>query len=196
MSENLAAEYTQPVGTEVANGDLIPEDSEFTLKPSMKRKALESDSSELDSESELDTEVPQSTGPEYKTTSRNSEEEIAVPDEDDSEGESKVRIARKKALKLARKAEKKEQKDRKRAEKQAKKNNNSASAIKEEADESDEPFDYSEAKSVLKAEKTTANNTSATRKARFNPYALTAEGPKPARKMHGERAGKSATFKR
>ncbi|KAI0908025.1 ribonuclease H-like domain-containing protein [Ustulina deusta] len=196
MSENLAAEYTQPVGTEVANGDLIPEDSEFTLKPSMKRKALESDSSELDSESELDTEVPQSTGPEYKTTSRNSEEEIAVPDEDDSEGESKVRIARKKALKLARKAEKKEQKDRKRAEKQAKKNNNSASAIKEEADESDEPFDYSEAKSVLKAAKTTANNTSATRKARFNPYALTAEGPKPARKMHGERAGKSATFKR
>ncbi|KAI0414335.1 ribonuclease H-like domain-containing protein [Xylaria grammica] len=196
-SEHLAAQYPQPAATDAVNGDMTPEDSEFTLKAGMKRKAPESESSS-ESELESELEIHESAGPEAKKTSGTSEEEIAVPDEDDSEEEKtakKARKVKKKALKLARKeAERKERRDRKKAEKQAKKHKGSAS--KDEADESDEPFDYSKAKSVLKAENTPANNVNLARKARFNPYALTAEGPKPARRLHGERAGKSATFKR
>ncbi|TGJ81347.1 hypothetical protein E0Z10_g7418 [Xylaria hypoxylon] len=197
MSERVAAEYPQLVATGAMNGDLMPEDGEFTLKTGVKRKAQESDS-ESDVESEL--EIHGSAGPKSKTILRTSEEEIAVPDENDSEEEKmarKARKAKKKALKLEHKeVERKERRDRKKAEKQAKKNKSSGSASKDEAEESDEPFDYSKAKSVLKAGNTPTNNTGVKRKAKFNPYALTAEGPKPARRLHGERPGKSATFKR
>ncbi|KAI1429069.1 ribonuclease H-like domain-containing protein [Xylaria sp. FL1777] len=197
-SQNPNREMTtsEQLATEVTNGnDPIPEDSEFTLKAGMKRKAPESGySSESDAESELNVAIPEPTAPGFKSTLGSSEEEIAVPDEDQSDTERKAKKAKKKALRLARKAEKKERKDRKKAE-QAK-NKSMASTSKEEADESDEPFDYSTAKSVLKADNATANNMNDTRKARFNPYALTAEGPKPAGRMHGGKAGKSATFKR
>ncbi|KAI1305122.1 ribonuclease H-like domain-containing protein [Xylaria venustula] len=192
MSENVDS---QPIAAEATNGDPMLEDDEFTLKAGIKRKAMESDyGSESDAELELETENTDSAGPGLKATSRSSEEEIAVPEEDDSEEERKSSKAKKKALKLARKAERQERKDRKKAEKQAKKASSSVS--KDEADESDEPFDYSKAKSVLKADNVRGNNTSGPRKAKFNPYALTAEGPKPARRLHGERPGKSATFKK
>ncbi|KAI0423896.1 ribonuclease H-like domain-containing protein [Xylaria sp. FL1042] len=196
-SKNLATKYPPPATTGTTNGDLTHEDSEFTLKAGTKRKTLESDDdSESDAESEPENEVLGSTGPGSKTSPKSSEEEIAVPEEDDSEDEKKARKAKKKALKLARQTERKERKARKQAEKQARKTGSSASASKESPDESDEPFDYTKAKSILKADNTTASNTNVTRKAKFNPYALTAEGPKPGRRMHGERAGKSATFKR
>ncbi|KAI8948737.1 ribonuclease H-like domain-containing protein [Xylaria longipes] len=198
MSENIAGE--QPAPSEVTNGDLLPEDSEFTLKAGMKRKAPEPESSsESDAESEIDSETHEPTELESKTASKTDDEEIAVPDEDDSEEETKARKARKakkKARKLARKEiERRERRDRKKAEKLAKKSQTTGTPSKE-ADETDEPFDYSKAKSVLKAGNNTTKNTNAPRKARFNPYAQTAEGPKPARRLHGEKAGKSATFKR
>ncbi|KAJ3578580.1 hypothetical protein NPX13_g1980 [Xylaria arbuscula] len=196
MLDSTAGEAPTPLSTEATNGDMIPDDSEFTLKASKKRKAPASDSSsESDEEERLDDQVPKSARTDSKLAVGGGEEEIAIPDED-SEQEKKARKAKKKASRLARKAEKRQQKDRARAEKQATKNQDSASADKDGAEESDEPFDYSKAKSVLKADKTAANNTSGTRKAKFNPYALTAEGPKPARRLHGERTGKSATFTR
>ncbi|KAK5625826.1 hypothetical protein RRF57_001542 [Xylaria bambusicola] len=193
ISENMAVEA---VPSKATNGDLVPEDSEFTLKAGLKRKAPESESSsESDDEAQPGDSVTESTGPKTKIALGSSEEEIAVPAEDDSEQEKKARKAKKKALRLARKAEKRQQKDLERAEKRIMLKQSSASAGKDGAEESDEPFDYSKAKSVLKADSVRANNTSGTRKARFNPYALTAEGPKPARRLHGERAGKSATWK-
>ncbi|KAI1357980.1 ribonuclease H-like domain-containing protein [Xylaria arbuscula] len=196
MLDSTAGEAPTPLSTEATNGDMIPDDSEFTLKAGKKRKAPASDSSsESDEEERLDDQVPESAGTDSKLAVGGGEEEIAIPDED-SEQEKKARKAKKKASRLARKAEKRQQKDRARAEKQATKNQDSASADKDGAEESDEPFDYSKAKSVLKADKTAANNTSGTRKAKFNPYALTAEGPKPARRLHGERTGKNATFTR
>ncbi|KAI0506407.1 ribonuclease H-like domain-containing protein [Xylaria bambusicola] len=192
-SENMAIEAAP---NEATNGDSVPEDGEFTLKAVSKRKAPESDdSSESDDEAQPSDNFTELAGSKTKTAPGSSEEEIAVPDEDDSEQEKKARKANKKALRLARKAEKRQQKDRQRAEKRAMHNQNSASAGKDGAEENDEPFDYSKAKSILKADNAKANNTSGTRKAKFNPYALTAEGPKPARRMHGERAGKSATWK-
>ncbi|KAI0458869.1 ribonuclease H-like domain-containing protein [Xylaria acuta] len=200
MSENIASEDPQPTPSEATNGDSIPGDSEFTLKAGMKRKAPEVESSsESDAESEIDSEANEPTGLESKTAPKTDDEEIAVPDEDDSEEEAKARKARKakkKSQNLARKEiERRERKGRKKAEKLAKKNQTTG-APNREVDESDEPFDYSKAKSILKAGNNTANNTNAPRKARFNPYALTAEGPKPARRLHGEKTGKSATFKR
>lgn len=200
MSDTAAAEHSAPVAGGDANGDIMLEDSEFTLKTGLKRKAPEPESSsESDAESELDLETKGRTGSKSKPKSRASDEEIRVPEEDDTEDEGetrKDRKAEKKARKLARKEEeRRERKDRKKAEKLAKKNARIGSVVKEEADESDEPFDYSKAKSVLKKDKTVANHTGAGRKARFNPYALTAEGPKPARRMHGEKTGKSGIFK-
>lgn len=195
MLENKAAEASTRIPTEATNGDSMPDDGEFTLKAGIKRKALEFDSSsESDEEPQLENEAAEPAGPELKTTP-GSEEEIAVPNEDDSEQEKKARKAKKKALRLARKAEKRQQKDRERAEKRAK-NQDSAFTSKDRAEESDEPFDYNKAKSVLKADNAASKNVGGSRKAKFNPYALTAEGPKPARRLHGERTGKSATFAR
>ncbi|KAI1280228.1 ribonuclease H-like domain-containing protein [Xylaria sp. FL0933] len=197
VSESLATEDLQSGPATAINGDSMHEDSEFTLKAGMKRKAPESDdSSDSNAESGSENDVARPTELQSKASPKSSEDEIAVPEEDDSEEEKKARKAKKKALKLARKAERQERKARKHAAKQAQKTGGSAAGNKESPEESDEPFDYSKAKSVLKADKTTASNANATRKAKFNPYALTAEGPKPARRMHGERPGKSATFKR
>ncbi|KAI0550970.1 ribonuclease H-like domain-containing protein [Xylaria curta] len=192
MSETMVGENPKLAPSAVANGDLIPVDSEFTLKAGLKRKAPEPDSSsESDTELEVNSETFKSTGLESKAASK-TDEEIAVPDDSEEErNASKAKKAKKKAQKLARKEARRRERDQKKAEKLARKNQTSGPPNKE-ADESDEPFDYSNAKSVLKA----GNDTNAPRKARFNPYALTAEGPKPARRLHGEKAGKSATFKR
>ncbi|KAI0439469.1 ribonuclease H-like domain-containing protein [Xylaria telfairii] len=201
IPEDITSEKTQPAAKDVTNNDLImPVDNEFTLKAGMKRKAPEPESSsESDTESEIESETHKPTGLEPQTTSKTEDEEIDVPDEDDSEEETKAketRKAKKKARKLARREiEKRDRRDRKKAEKLAKEKE-TTDALNRESDESDEPFDYSKAKSVLNAGNNTTNNTKAPRKARFNPYALTAEGPKPARRLHGEKAGKSATFKR
>ncbi|KAI1120218.1 ribonuclease H-like domain-containing protein [Nemania abortiva] len=199
VSEEIAVEHPQPVASGPTNGDLMPEDSEFTLKAGMKRKAPEPESSsESDAESEPGTKTHKGTGLTPETKSRTSDEEIPVPDEDDSEDNRKDRKAERdeeRAQKLAqKKIEKKKSRARRKAEKWAKRK--AEGSASKEADESDEPFDYSKAKSVLKTDRATANNTNTTRKAKFNPYALTAEGPKPARRMHGEKTGKSATFKR
>ncbi|KAJ8130516.1 hypothetical protein O1611_g3111 [Lasiodiplodia mahajangana] len=202
VSEDVVVEYAQPATSENTNGDLMPEDDEFTLKAGLKRKAPEPESSSgSDSEPESGNDTHEQTGLASQTNLRMSDEEIFIPDGDDSEEDRKTKKAKKaekRALKLAQKRmEKKERRRRMKAEKAAqKKNKSSGSTSKEEADESDEPFDYSKAKSVLKTDHAMANNTNTTRKARFNPYALTAEGPKPARRMHGEKTGKSATFKR
>ncbi|KAI3325633.1 hypothetical protein HD806DRAFT_490823 [Xylariaceae sp. AK1471] len=193
LSKNIAAEQT--IANNVSDGDLIPENSEFTLKAGMKRKVPEPESSsESDAESELELETHKLAGPEPETSG---DEETVTNDNEEKKKARKARKAEKKALKRARKEEERnERKDRKKAEKLAKKAKSSDSTSKSEQNESDEPFDYGKAKSVLKADRTTANGTRPPRKARFEPYALNKEGPKPARRMHGEKLGKSATFKR
>lgn len=224
MSDNATAEHLEPVTSGNANGNLVPEDSEFTLKTGLKRKAADQESSsESDDESEIGSETNERTGSESNAAPRPSDEEIPMSEEGDTDGMKKRaenernerRIARRaelkerkiamraelKALRLRHKEakrQKKERMDREKVKKLAQKNANAGSTVEDgEADENDEPFDYSKAKSVLKKDKdnTTANHTDAGRKAKFNPYALTAEGPKPARKMHGEKTGKSGIFK-
>lgn len=70
----------------------------------------------------------------------------------------------------------------------------------EEDELEDAPFDYSQAQSVMHAQRAMVNDSKdAGRTKRFDPYAarMNAEGaPKPARRMHSERPGKTATFKK
>ncbi|KAK6953231.1 hypothetical protein Daesc_005531 [Daldinia eschscholtzii] len=168
-----------------------PVDSEFTLKTGLKRKAPEIES---DSESEEANDTPSKPG--SNSASFGDTDEIAVPDSDDSEDQRRKKKA-KKAEKRARKEALKE--ERRQAKKLARRAKEEASTDaanmsgKGEDEDEDEPFDYSKAKSVLNAART---SNGAPQAAKFNPYGMTIDGPKPARKMHGEKAGKSATFKR
>ncbi|KAI8627225.1 ribonuclease H-like domain-containing protein [Xylariaceae sp. FL1651] len=198
LSEKSTVEHPQPKVQEMPNSDLVAEDSEFTLRAGMKRKVIEPESSsESDSESESEPETQIPIRSDFKTGPADSAEEIAIPGSDEEKRTKKARKAEKKALKQARRAqEKKERKERKKAEKLAKKAQNLDSASKDENDEDDEPFDYSTAKSVLNADRSMANGNRVAPRPKFNPYGMTVEGPKPARRMHGEKSGKSATFKR
>ncbi|KAI0838504.1 ribonuclease H-like domain-containing protein [Hypoxylon sp. FL0890] len=168
-------------------------DDQFTLKAGLKRKVPEVESeSESESESgEVDDTPPR---PELSSGASPSADEIAVPDMDESEEEAKKqkkaeKKARKKALKEAGKQERRAKKLARRAKMAAA---NATPATEKESGE-EEPFDYSKAKSVLKASRQT-NGASQGKK--FNPYGMTVEGPKPARKMHGEKPGKSHTFRK
>ncbi|KAI0007148.1 ribonuclease H-like domain-containing protein [Xylariaceae sp. FL0662B] len=174
-----------------------PVDNEFTLKAGLKRKATEVES---DSESEEgDDQTP--AKPEPTSGAASDAEEIAVPDTDDSSAERKARKAAKKARKKARKELKKAKTLARRAKSSTEETTNETSTKNGDQDDGDgddkeQPFDYSKAKSVLKAPRGNANGAPAKGSARFNPYGMTADGPKPARRMHGEKAGKSATFRK
>ncbi|KAI1455121.1 ribonuclease H-like domain-containing protein [Annulohypoxylon moriforme] len=166
-----------------------PADTEFTLKAGLKRKATY-----LASESESDEADDTSSKPEPNQDDSFDAEEIAVPGSDDS---NEQRRNNKKSKKAAAKARKREER---RAKKLAKRAQKEAATAEDEAsgnggneDEDDTPFDYSKAKSVLNASRTT---NGAPQAPKFNPYGMTAEGPRPARKMHGEKPGKSHTFKK
>ncbi|KAM0818686.1 putative Ribonuclease H-like domain-containing protein [Seiridium cardinale] len=164
------------------------EDAEFTLKLGTKRKATEPISHEESSEEE---------GEATPTAKRKSSDtidgdEISVNDDeisinDTSEEEAKERARRK----AAKKARKERQRDKTRA-------SRAEGEQKQQPDEAEEPFDYSKAKPVLNAKKGAADGVATGGKGKvFNPYAkLSAEGPKPGRRMHGEKPGKSATFKK
>lgn len=167
-------------------------DDEFTLKAGLRRKV---DDAESESESGEVDDVP--SKPEPSSAASAEVDEIAVPEMDDEA--DKMKKARRKAKKAEKKARKQALKEQvqgakalaKRAEKEG--FSEAAESLREEEGEDEEAFDYSKAKSVLKAARTTKASSQAPR---FNPYGMTAEGPKAARKMHGEKPGKSATFRK
>lgn len=109
-------------------------------------------------------------------------EEMISLDVDEGDGGKRERRARKKAAKEAKNA-------RKQAEADA-------------PEDEDVAFDYSQAQSVLNAQRSAAasNGTKDVpgKKKAFDPYAarMNAEGPKAARRMHHERTGKAGTWKK
>ncbi|KAI1086637.1 ribonuclease H-like domain-containing protein [Rostrohypoxylon terebratum] len=163
-----------------------PVDDEFTLKAGLKRKAKT-----IESESESGEVDDTPSKPEPSRSASLGAEEIAVPDTDSDE----ERRIEKKARKRARREERRAKKLAKRAKEEAAAGAVKASGKGGNEDANEAPFDYSKAKSVLNASRA-SNNTPQAPKFNFNPYGTTAEGPKPARKMHGEKAGKSHTFKK
>lgn len=162
------------------------DNTEFTLRQGRKRKLEEVEAEESDSDGEegeiIDTQ------------------DMISLDVDEPQVN---RRARKKAEKAARKAAERAEREAKRQAKAEKKQNKSKQVTgKDESEEDDAPFDYSKAQSVLHAQRTmtatNTNNETQGRKKAFDPYAarMNAEGPKAARRMHSERPGKTATFKK
>lgn len=104
--------------------------------------------------------------------------------------------------KRARRSKKKADKEARSARRQAKASSRKDIEQADAAEDEDAPFDYSQAQSVLNAKRSAAaangaGDVSGKKKA-FDPYAarMNAEGPKAARRMHGERTGRAGTFKK
>ena len=143
-------------------------DQSFVLKRGAKRK---SDNISLDT-SDAEEE--------------NNEYDISfAPLNEDERQEQEEKKKAKKAKKLMR-AEK-------RAQRAAK---NAAAQAQGQADDDEEPFDYSKAESVLHGKKNSgADQGGAKKKKPFDPYAKSADAPKGMRRVQTERPGKSHTFK-
>lgn len=96
--------------------------------------------------------------------------------------------------KAARKAERKTQK---KLDKLLKKraSTEGTEAISAEADEEQEPFDYSKANSVLHGKRNGNDQGAGKRKKPFDPYSKSENAPKGMRRVQSERPGKSLTFK-
>lgn len=151
------------------------DNTEFTLRQGRKRKVEEiQDEDSGDGGAPLDTE------------------EMISLDVDEGGG------------KRDRRAKKKAAKEAKNARKQAKAGSTGRNGTEQAdaAEDEDAPFDYSQAQSVLNAKRSAAaaNGTGDApgKKKAFDPYAarMNAEGPKAARRMHGERTGKAGTWKK
>lgn len=151
------------------------DNTEFTLRQGRKRKVEEiQDEDSGDGGAPLDTE------------------EMISLDVDEGGGK-RDRRSKNKAAKEAKNA-------RKQAKAGSTRRNGTEQA--DAAEDEDAPFDYSQAQSVLNAKRSAAaaNGTGDApgKKKAFDPYAarMNAEGPKAARRMHGERTGKAGTFKK
>lgn len=158
------------------------ENTEFTLRQGRKRKLEDVQDEESDPEDEGDVGTE-------------SQDMISLEVGKETKAERRARMKMlKKAEKEATREKNEQMRARQRRLKEAKKD-------KEGSEEVDEPdFDYSQAQSVLHGQRSVANNHQDTNRAKaFDPYAarMNAEGaPKPARRMHSERPGKTATFKK
>lgn len=167
---------SQPPTAPAKNTEM--DDTEFTLRQGRKRKLEDVKHGESDSEE--------------GGAAVDSQDMISLEEGQETKAERKARMKVLKKLEKEAKREKKEQmKARQRIEKESRKG--------AEVDEPD--FDYSQAQSILHGQRSAvATNQQDTKKAKaFDPYAarMNAEGaPKPARRLHSERAGKTATFKK
>ena len=198
-------------------------DAQFTLRAGVKRKAAAQSESESEDEEEdgEDNDTPAAAS----NPAVPAEEEMSLIDSDAERAAAKAakkktkkekkaareaqRAARREAKAAKKKVEKKARwtAEQKAARKLAKQQREKGQEEEEEdddgakdtEDDDDQPFDYTQAQSVLNARRAAATSASAGAAApKFNPYAnaMMADGPKPARRMHGEKTGKSATFKK
>ncbi|EGO55710.1 hypothetical protein NEUTE1DRAFT_86290 [Neurospora tetrasperma FGSC 2508] len=185
---------------------------EFTLRNGGKRKREEeSEEEEEASDAEMEDSAPQTetdvqTGGEAEGDDSDEEEEEEEEEEEASDKSSKKsKKAARKAAKEKKKQAKEALKAQRRAEKAAKKEakkkaqEEAAAAAKQvdgEEEKEDQPFDYSQAASVLRARKTQEDVKKANK--RFNPYEKKSQGgPKGARAHYtAKAAGRTATFKK
>lgn len=203
-------------------------DAQFTLRAGVKRKAATQSESESEDEEEdgEDNDTPAASNAvvpaeeEMSLIDSDAERAAAKAAKKKTKKEKKAareaqRAARREAKAAKKKTEKKarwtaEQKAaRKLAKQQQEKGQEEEDAATHEEedddggkdtedDDDDQPFDYTQAQSVLNARRAAGGANTAAAAPKFNPYAnaMMADGPKPARRMHGEKTGKSATFKK
>ncbi|KAL8375937.1 hypothetical protein RB595_007170 [Gaeumannomyces hyphopodioides] len=168
----------------------IPMDQEFTLRarrpPATVGEAADSDTSDSSSDEEDEEEERRKA----KKQRREQERRLAkLKRKEERAAERATRKAEKKVLKQAKKA----------AEAAAKLESGEAQddeASDNAADGGEQPFDYSKAQSVMKSKRAKDGGNGGAKV--FDPYVAktTAQGPKAARRMNHERAGKTATFKK
>lgn len=175
-ADMIPLEDKKPTPSKPADVD----NTEFTLRQGRKRKLEDVKAEESDSEDEggaaLDTQDMISLDVDAPRTKKS--------------GKTKSEKAARKEAKKQAKLQKKQQ------------GKAGHAAAHDSDDELEEAFDYSKAQSVLHAQRTaataSASNQAHGKKKVFDPYAarMSAEGPKGARRMHSERPGKTATFKK
>ncbi|KAL8341465.1 hypothetical protein RB601_005573 [Gaeumannomyces tritici] len=170
----------------------IPMDQEFTLRagrpPATAGEAADSsDTSDSSSDEEDEGEEERRKAGKQR---RKEERRLAKLKRKEERAIEKAAMkAEKKALKQAKKA----------AEAAAKLESGEAQdgeVSDEAADGGEQPFDYSKAQSVMKSKRAKDGGNGGAKV--FDPYVAktTAQGPKAARRMNHERAGKTATFKK
>lgn len=154
------------------------DNTEFTLRQGRKRKVEDVQAEESDAEE--------------GGAAVESQDMILLHDEE-TKAERKERKRAARRAKRAAKAEAKGQKPQRTS-----KSKRMPTQHGEEDEEDEAPFDYSNAQSVLHAQRAMmgTQQEGTGRKKAFDPYAarINADGPKPARRMHGEKAGRSLTF--
>lgn len=156
----------------------VVDNTEFTLRQGRKRKIEESDDDDEGGGAPVE-----------------SHDMISL----DVEETKEERRARRKALKKANKEAERGMKYSAALEQQQKKPKNNKKKAANDDEEDEAPFDYSQAQSVMHAQRAMLDNRQATGRAKaFDPYAarMNAEGPKAARRMHHEKTGKTATYKK
>ena len=163
-----------------------PEDEAFVLKRGGKRK------NEVGSGSE-------ESSARYDTVLYGSDRAVEEHDDLSSLNPSKKGEARAKQQageRKSRKAAKQAKKTRLQEDVQWASHNAAAGAESDEVMDSDTPFDYSKAESVLHGKGNGEDREGAGKgKKAFNPYAKSADAPKGMKRVQTERPGKSHTFK-
>jgi exosome complex exonuclease RRP6 len=207
-------EVDQPEET-VPEPQPVPEqvivNQEFTLRSGGKRKREEeSEEEEEEDDAEMEDSAPQTetdaqTGGEAEGDDSDQEEEEEEEEEASDKSSNKSKKAAKKAAKEKKKQAKEALRVQRRAEKAAKKEakkkaqeeaDAAAKQAEGEEEKEDQPFDYSQAASVLRARNTQEDVKKANK--RFNPYGNKSQGgPKGARAHYSAKAaGRTATFKK
>jgi len=170
------------------------EDEGFTLKSGRKRNV-----DEMKSDGESDSDSGSSGGAELSASDIR---RVSLDDkEPDAEAlakaeRKKFKKQRKRELKEARRAKRKAQKAAKQEAREAEKTTLGQQSAPDAVGEvEDQPFDYSQAQSVLHAKR--ADRRPATAPKVFDPYAAkTGDAPKGARNLNYQKSGKTATFKK
>lgn len=165
------------------------DNTEFTLRQGRKRKVEDVKAEEVDSDDGGGAALSQDV--------------IPLHDEEETKAERKERKRAAKRAKRTARAEQNGQKPQRtsKAKRMPAEGDEEEDGEEEEGEVDEEaPFDYSNAQSVLHAQRAMmgASQEGKGKKKAFDPYAarINADGPKPARRMHGEKAGRSLTFKK
>lgn len=160
------------------------DNTEFTLRQGRKRKVEDVQAEEVDSDEGGGAGLSQ----------------YVIPLGDEEEETKAKRKERKRAEKRAKRAAKAELNGQKPQRTSKAKRMPAEGDEEEDEDDEEAPFDYNNAQSVLHAQRAMmgAPQEGKGKKKAFDPYAarINADGPKPARRMHGEKAGRSLTFKK
>lgn len=183
----------KPNPAPVAKVEPSVEDTEFTLRQGRKRKLEDVQVEQSESEDEGDAAIESQDMISLNVDTAKDERKAG------KKAQKKAARAQKKAMKQAQRALKEQATAESKMVQNGDKDDKDDENDEDDEDDEEVPFDYSKAQSVLHAQRSTkTTKQDMNRPKRFDPYAarMNAEGPKPGRRVHLERSGKTATFKK